>query len=292
VTPLPELLARAAGAEPAAFDTADVRARFLRRQRRQGAVLAAAVVLVALALAAGAIALAGNGSEGGPADRPTFGPLTAEELGAAPWVLTDQDGAAVDVDVAVSVTLVTGGQLRIDAGCPTIGEWELDAGRLLVTDLRPLYPDCEPDPDPAIAGVLSAGPDVGRVAGRAGSLELRSRTGILALERADRIGRPATTDDVIGTWRTATDRIRFDPDGSLLFDLGFGEPACEVEGTWEQQEEGMLIIDTPASSGGSGHCALLSRGGGDPYFGGSSVRIVDGDRLVMASQLYVVQLRR
>jgi hypothetical protein len=290
VTPLPELLTRAAGTEPAGFDAVDVRSRFVRRQRRQRAVLAAAVVLVALALGAGAFALTGPGDPDGPADRLRSGPVTGDELSAAPWVLTARDGAAVGDDVAVSVTFASGGWLLVDTGCASTGSWELDAGRLLTDDVGPERLDCEPRPDPTLVGVFAASPDVGRIAGRAGSLELRTGTRTLAFDRADRIGRPAPADELVGTWRSETDRLRFAADGTLLLGVPVGESPCELDGTWEQDDEGHLRIAIP-SSNESGLCELLSRGEADPYEGPSTVRL-DGDRLFIATRLYVVQLRR
>lgn len=289
MTPLPELLARAAGTEPVGFDTEAVRTRVVRRRRRQRAVLATAVVVVALVLVVGALALGRSDPGGGPADRPTLGPLTDAELSAAPWVLTAQDGEATTADVAVSVTFVSGGAWRVDTGCPVLGGWDLDGGRLRVTDAGPAWADCEPDPDPAIVGIFTAWPDVGRVAGRPGSLELRAGTATLAFERADRIGRPATADDLVGLWRSAHEEIRFVADGRLQLSADAGT-RCAIDGTWEQDDEGLLSMHLPPSEE-SGACQRLAQGEGDPFSGTSTVR-VDGDRLYLASQLSVARLRR
>jgi hypothetical protein len=291
VTPLPDLLARAAGTEPAGFDAADVRARLVRRQRRQRVVLAAAVVLVALALGVGALALAGGGDpDSAPADRPGFGPVTVDELTAAPWVLTAEDGVAVEDDVAVSLLVHDDGTLVGDGGCLFSARWELDEGRLLTSEVRPVFPDCEPEPDPAHIEVFSAMPAVGRVAGRAGSLELRAGTDTLAWMRADRIGRAPLPEEIVGRWESLRTPITFRADGTLVVDGGvLGGTACEIPGTWAL-DDGRLTMSTP-SSDESGVCELLVQAAEDPFDGTSTVRIED-DHLVVATAQVVFQLRR
>ena len=291
MTPLLELLARAAGTDPAGFDAADVRSRFVRRQRRQRAVLAAAVVLVALALGAGALALAGGGDpDSAPADRPSLGAVTADELTAAPWMLTAQDGVAVEDDVEVSLVFVDGGPLYVDGGCPFSAQWELDADRLVTSEVRQVFPDCEPDPDPAHIEIFSAGPDVGRVAGRAGSLELRAGTSTLAWVRSDRFGRAPQPGEIVGRWEHLSTPITFDADGTLVVDGGvLGGTACEIAGTWAL-EDGRLTMSTP-SSDESGVCELLVQAAEDPFDGTSTVRIED-DHLIVATAQVAFRLRR
>lgn len=288
MTPLTEMLTRAAGDDAVGFDARTVRRRVERRMRRQRAAIAVAVVAV-LVVGAGALAVARGGDEGPVADPAGVGPVTSEELVVAPWVLIASSGVTSESS-SVSLAFNDRGGLLNTGGCLYNARWELAGGRLRTSDVRS-YDDCD-SRGSVLDVVLATSSTVGRFGDRAGTLELRAGDAFVALERADRIGRTPRPGELVGEEWIIFDTapFAFAPDGTYVL----GSPQCRQRGEWELDGDQMLLApdgEGEDETGQRGYCGFLRMAEEDPLHGTSTVRI-DGDRLVLATSQIAIQLQR
>ena len=288
MTPLTEMLTRAAGDDPIGFDAGTVRRRVERRLRRQRAAIAVAVVAV-LVLGAGALVVA-RGGDGGPvADPAGVGPVTSEELVVAPWVLIASSGVTSESS-SVSLAFNDRGGLLNTGGCLHGARWDLAGDRLRTSDIRS-WDDCDSDGS-VLDVVLAASSTVRRYDDRAGTLELRAGDAFVALERADRIGRAPRPEELVGEEWTlfGTGAFTFAADGTYVL----GPRQCRQRGEWELDGDQMLLApdgEGEDETGQRGSCGFLVPAVENPLDGRSTVRI-DGDRLVLATSQMAIQLLR